>query len=627
MTRKHNKKSAQLSKDTKHLEQPDKKTKTVYFTWVYIIVSIWIIVFYGKTIQYGYVLDDNLFIQNHKVVQEGISGIPRLFSEGGMVGNNNKSEGQQPYRPLTLTSFAIEHSLAPENSSFAHGVNLVLYILLAVAFIKWIKTLFPSLDTWILLGISLVYISHPAHIEVVSNIKSRDELLAALFGFLSFKMLYNIKPEKLLSRKAIAAGFLFFLGLLSKESIITFFPLAFLAMFIIQKNSFSVCFKKVAPFLVAVLLYLLTRYLAVGFSSFTNDQANIIHNTLFSPLSSSDFWGTKMRFLLEYIRILIMPHPLSWDYSYNQLPVTAAFSPISIVSIIIHLCLLISSIVYSRKYPIYAFWVLFYFISFSITNNLFFIIGATVSERLLFIPSAAFCSGIVLLASYLINIKPQTHQYRIFYILLPILIIYSVIDWHYIPKWKDNKTLFENGAIASPSSARAHFALATTYFSEATENTDTSAKKEAYKKALQSFIKGVNIFDGDPGIFNYIGSCYLQLKEPVLAIKYFKEVIKRRKTDETALHELAFLYTKIGETDSCIFYAKKFHTLFPSKIDGPLLLTGSYFFQEKYDSAYKYAQRAYFIDSTNRSAINNMAGVLQKTGKIKEADFYINKLR
>ena len=76
----------------------------------------------------------------------------------------------------------------------------------------------------------MLFIAHPLHVEVVANIKGRDELIALLgeAGTLYYSFKYLEKNKF----KYLVYSFLcFFLGILSKESVITFlaiFPLAHL---------------------------------------------------------------------------------------------------------------------------------------------------------------------------------------------------------------------------------------------------------------------------------------------------------------------------------------------------------------------------------------------------------------
>src|SRR5438132_954851 len=79
----------------------------------------------------------------------------------------------------------------------------------------------PGAPAALPLIVTLLYLSHPVHTEVVANIKSRDEILAFFFAVVCLYLLIRHSESK--SRLSLAASVLaFFAALLAKESIITF---------------------------------------------------------------------------------------------------------------------------------------------------------------------------------------------------------------------------------------------------------------------------------------------------------------------------------------------------------------------------------------------------------------------
>ena len=614
---------AKKQKETKikeaSVELPkDKLTKA----WMYAITSLFILALYGGTVKYDYTLDDDLFNRAHSSVQKGLQGIPEIFSQGSLTGNNGRL-GQQPYRPITLTTFALDKAIAGNNPSYSHFINVLLYMLVAIVFIQWLTALFPRNPAWITLLITLLFIAHPAHIEVVASIKSRDEILAALFGLKAFEMLYKIDFSKPWITKTFVPSLFFFISLMSKESIITFVPVVAVTFFILKNQNIKNAVIRSLPFAVAALLYMGLRQLIVGGVTFDVSKESVIHNTLFAPLSTSDTWGTKLEFIIQYLRILVWPYPLSWDYSYNQLPVVSFTSFISISSLLIHLLLLSAGFLLIRKRPVYSFCIFYYFITFAVTNNILMVQEATVSERFLFLPTAAFCIVLAELLKQVFNTK----QYKLFITISLLIIVYAVIVWQHSPVWKNNLSLFEAGAEASPQSARANLALATTYREIAENSQVPDTSKSYYSKAIIYYNKGLNIFQDDPGIYTYLGLCYYKTGDTASALSTYKTALRKRPDDKTTLHEVALIYANKNLPDSSIRYAEKFVENNPTIIDGYLMLTGSYFVKKDFYKAYEYAQKAWQTDSTNTNAIRNMAGVLQALGRMQEADYYLKKMK
>src|SRR5688500_18673077 len=76
----------------------------------YIVVALLAFGLYAQTIGFSYSLDDPISTHRNRFVQQGIDGIGTLVTHGYMYGENLNNSGA--YRPLALTTFAIENELA-----------------------------------------------------------------------------------------------------------------------------------------------------------------------------------------------------------------------------------------------------------------------------------------------------------------------------------------------------------------------------------------------------------------------------------------------------------------------------------------------------------------------------------
>jgi len=175
---------------------------------------------YSNTINNGYNLDDELVTNNHALTSKGFKAIPEILSSPYYSDMGTSYE----YRPMVLISFAIEHQLFGENPTTSHLINVLLYSISVLLLFIFLKKLFASYNVYLVFVVVLIFAVHPLHTEVVASIKSRDELLAFLFGILSWNMAlaYVNKNRMYLF---VLTFLMFALGMLSKISII---PLAFI---------------------------------------------------------------------------------------------------------------------------------------------------------------------------------------------------------------------------------------------------------------------------------------------------------------------------------------------------------------------------------------------------------------
>ncbi|MEM9023143.1 MAG: hypothetical protein AAGB22_05350, partial [Bacteroidota bacterium] len=127
------------------------------------LVALLGFVLYANTLGHGYVLDDFSVIKDNKIVQQGSDALGTIFSTSYREGYWSKPGSL--YRPLTLSMFALEWELAPDNPALSHWINVLLYAvdggLLFLLLARWSppgRVIFPLI-------ISLLFIAHPLHTE------------------------------------------------------------------------------------------------------------------------------------------------------------------------------------------------------------------------------------------------------------------------------------------------------------------------------------------------------------------------------------------------------------------------------------------------------------------------------
>ena len=101
--------------------------------------------------------------------------------------------------------------------------------------------------------------------------------------------------------------------------------------------------------------------------------------------------------------MLFFPHPLSYDYSFNQIPYKHLDEPWVWVSVFIFVTMFIFSIVGFKLKNVFSFCILMFLITLSIGSNLFVDIGMIFGERLLFIPSVFFSLFLALAGNKIIH--------------------------------------------------------------------------------------------------------------------------------------------------------------------------------------------------------------------------------
>ena len=188
---------------------------------------------YANSIPNGYNMDDELVTVQHRLTSKGISAIPEIFTSTYYKDDMGYA---YEYRPVVLTSFAIEHQLFGDNPFVSHLINVLLYGLCCILLFRVLLHITTGISVLIPLGITLLFAAHPAHTEIVCSIKNRDEILALIFGLLTWLMAFKVVN----SFKWIwLLPVLFAIGLMSKLSILPFAVIIPISIILFTKADFT----------------------------------------------------------------------------------------------------------------------------------------------------------------------------------------------------------------------------------------------------------------------------------------------------------------------------------------------------------------------------------------------------
>jgi tetratricopeptide (TPR) repeat protein len=213
-------------------------------------------ILYGNTLQNGYNIDDALVTKNHPLTSQGISAIPKIFQSPYYF---DEAGYAFDYRPVVSSSFALEHGIFGESPTTSHGINVCLYGLTGVLLFFLLRLLMRKDDpnkVWFPALISLLFLVHPLHTEVVNSIKSRDELLALFFGLLAtYLFVYGKGRRATWAWYALGTG-VFTMGLMSKLSVLSFAVLIPMSLVLFRKVGWKAVVATSLPLTVVSLALL-----------------------------------------------------------------------------------------------------------------------------------------------------------------------------------------------------------------------------------------------------------------------------------------------------------------------------------------------------------------------------------
>ena len=412
---------------------------------------------YGNSLLNDYALDDAIVITQNEFTKKGFDGIPDLMTNEGFTGFFGKKKELVTggrYRPLSLVTFAVEYQLFKQNPFISHLINIILYILTTILLFKILVYFFKdSFEKHKYLNIpfivSILFLAHPIHTEVVANIKGRDEIMTVLgsLGALYYTLRYlDTKNIKYL----IFSSIVLFLGLMSKENAITFLAIIPISVFYFTKYSLKHNFIALIPLIVVSSIYLFIRNQVIGFT--VGASAGELMNNPYLHASTGEKFATVFYTMAIYIKLLIFPHPLTYDYYPKQIPIIGWSDFRAIFSFAIYLVMGIIALIGIKKKTVISYGIWFYLISFSVVSNLIFNVGTFMNERFMYLSSIG---ALIILAYFIVkylNNKPKIA----FGVLAIVLILFSSKTISRNFAWENDYVLFTTDVKTSSESAKSN---------------------------------------------------------------------------------------------------------------------------------------------------------------------------
>ena len=614
-----------MNKNKKSGKQNNNASFNSTNTWIIVTIILTVLCLYSRTIDYDFTLDDDLFYGKNETVLKGVKAIPQIFQENSLQGIFKNNNIDDSYRPITLTTFAIQKQLFGVDAKSGHFFNILLYALCGLLIFSILKKIFTKWPLWVSGAITLLFIAHPIHTEVVCSIKSRDELLSCFFGLMFLRSILKIKENGTIKSILLSCAWLM-LALLSKESSVTFIGIAALIYYFTEDITLNKIVVKLFPFALCVGVLLIIRsFILTGDTSYS--RGLVIYNSLNAATNFSDLYGTRFKILFLFLQQLIFPVFLKWDYSFNQIPIVSLANPIAIFSMILHLGLITLTIYLFRKKDPMAFGLLFYFITSVITNNFFIKIGATFAERFLFVPSLGYLIFLAGLLAYLFKAPlEQAVTNSKFKITFSILFIsFCALTIARTPIWKNNFTLFTSGIETSPNSARTNESLATEYRIKAELATNAQDKFNFCKSARQYSLRSVEILPTFTEAYYNLAVIAIAQSDTSEAINWYKKTLNINPKYKNAIHSVAVIYMFKGQLDSALTYLNDVRKYYPDDYSEHPNFSFIYLTKKEYSEAKKYAEIGIENDPMNPANYRNMAAAIYQLGDTSKAGVYWQK--
>ena len=481
---------------------------------------------------------------------------------------------------------------------------------------------------------ALLFSTHPIHCEAVSNIVGAAELLSCLFALISFQcfvaghstFISSTSISEETNRKQIQSGQLipslckshsfkssvfsvfwctisltaYYLSALSKEGGVTIaalMSLHSLYLFWKQWREFML-FKPSNPntqtpshgtlccnmfvhslFMIVPVLWLfgyiqMRQYIAGSALGIGPELIRKAEN----PVAVSPDFTTRLLTIpyihSYYASLLLFPHPLSADYSFDCISLIHSLYDhrnlywmamyFMMFFLLLYHGFQVAASLFQRKtfsttstkcftsHSLERSWLVltvfaWLIVPFIPASNIFFFVGTFVAERLLYFPSIAFCLLISLLLHYLKSLwmqigfvaKTGTSTMPLYSIMTVIIIsLYSHKTMNRNLDWKDEETLFESAYKVCPDSVKVLQNMAI-----------LQRRHERYDDALDHLFRAKTIDPSLCSVDHWIGVTLINQNKLMPALRYLKSALHCKFTLQSTGVALQKLFQILMEWD------------------------------------------------------------------------------
>jgi tetratricopeptide (TPR) repeat protein len=417
---------------------------------------------------------DDVYIIRKNPLVHSLGHLPQIWTTDWWAGLDEpdlaiRERRDRLYRPLTLTTFALNSALHGLTPAGFLATNIGLHVLATV--LVWFLTRRLFADRTVAVWAALLFAVHPVHVEAVAGVVGRAEVLSAilLMGGL-LVLLPQTRPLGL--RRGALAALLFFAALTAKETAICYPAVAVLALLLARLTPRGTRERLglVLGLALPLVVYFPLRYAALEGHLMYTMAASFAVNPLTAADAVERVFGALV-VLGQYARLLLAPAQLSCDYGYAVVPLTRVPTPMAALGAVAALGLAAGLLGGWRRAAggrQAALLCAMFLASYALISNTALLIGTTVAERLMYWPSVAFVMLVALLAvagarRIAAREGRPTVPPLIVGVGVALVAVFGLRSALRTLDWASSLHLFATDVETQPNSAHLHYALATAY--------------------------------------------------------------------------------------------------------------------------------------------------------------------
>jgi len=538
---------------------------------------------YWNSLGNSFHYDDELIVVYNRNIQT-LKNLPYFFTSPGMLSADPHIVGH--YRPLVVTSYAINYALGGLDTWGYHLVNLFLHIGTALLVYFAIKGMTDS--NFAALASGLIFLVHPFNSETVNYITARSSSMSGFFYLLSFYGWMNFREAKS-TLYYLFSLLAFIAGMMSKEVVITLpFVLWLYDLYFYRPSSmpegrsrwsgFLLDWKNYLSYL-PFLLIVIIPYFVIRF---------VTLNRVLDPFQR-DLWTqglTQIPVLSKHWKMFFIPSPLT---PFHVVKIEKTFFTVAVISSVIFLSVYITialllSKVRSQTSKVASFFMFWFFVVLLPTTII--PLNAIFQENRGYLAIVSFA----VLVGLIIHAIHVRSKWAGIGVLVLLIIVYSGATFQRNKVWKDEVSLWSDAARKFPRSPEILTALGIAYRRAGMEDRAIEASSRALEigghnnffahenlarvyasrgkldLAIKEFKMAIEVYPYKADTHNELGSLYYKIEKFEYAEKEYLNAIDLDPVYYKSYFNLGVLYTRLGRVDEAIEKFQKALSLNPGHL-------------------------------------------------------------
>jgi tetratricopeptide (TPR) repeat protein len=469
-----------------------------------------------------------MIYQNPSIRNSGWEGIKKIF----------RLEKGQTYQPVRMLSYAIDYRFWELNPMGYRVTNILFYILTCIIVFLTLRPLSCNLregrqsDSHFRAGLfgALLFAAHPVHVEAVTWLAARKEVLQGFFFFLAF-YLYLKGKEREGGQKIIFLGLVLLailVATLSKPSAVVFPAVLLVYEMVLRQNRWM-------DFVKRHWLFFALSIIVSGI--FTCILLRVMLNAGgIKPYHGGTFFNNilvSFYVFLYNIKLLILTINYSAAYTIRvPFPLLTLRTLIVIGTVFLFFALSLWSL---KRTKVFFFCVLFFFLTLLPYLNII-PISTLLADRYVFIASFSYCFLLGIGFDKLYTYTCQRFSEGFFKLLSVTIFLfllggYSFMTIEQNKIWENSYTLWSDAVEKYPESNTANALMGVVYMDLGMD-----------EKAAKYLEKAVQILPIDYESRNNLGIVYGRLNEPEKAFKELMTAVSLKPENDIIKINLAAFY-------------------------------------------------------------------------------------